>query len=77
MSKKKSLQFEPAMKELDKLVATLENGDLPLDEALKHFEQGISLVRDCQKKLTEAEQHVAKLTKTAETETLEPFDDDA
>lgn len=63
---KKSTQpiqhFEKSMKKLNELVEKLESGNLPLDTALKHFEEGIQLVQTCQNVLTEAEQKVQSLT---------------
>ena len=55
--------FEQAMTELEAVVARLEQGDVPLDEALKTFEKGISLSRQCQAALVEAEQTVERLTR--------------
>ena len=48
MSEAKTLDFEQALAELEGLVARLERGDLPLDEALKTFERGVELTRLCQ-----------------------------
>ena len=56
--KKQTPNFEAAMQELETIVLALEKGDLSLDDALKHFEQGISLIRTNQKKLEEAQQKV-------------------
>ncbi len=53
--------FEAALKELEKIVATLEKGDLSLDAALKHFERGITLTRLCQTALKQAELKVEML----------------
>lgn len=65
--------FEQAMDELEKLVDTMENGELSLDDSLKAFEEGVRLTRLCQQSLREAEQKVMILTeKTADGE-LEPF----
>lgn len=50
--------FENALKELNQLIQTMENGGLPLDESLKNFERGISLIRQCQDTLKKAEQKV-------------------
>jgi len=54
--------FESAMTELESVVTRLEQGDLPLDAALKTFERGIELSRLCQSALMDAEQTVEKLT---------------
>lgn len=53
--------FEQALAELEQLVATLEQGDVPLEEALRHFERGIELARGCQQALSQAEQRVEQL----------------
>ena len=63
MSEKK---FEEAMERLEQIVETLESGDLPLDESLKIFEEGMGLVNFCTKKLEEAEQKVTILIKESE-----------
>mgnify|MGYP001502340652 CR=1 FL=1 len=55
------LSFEESMTRLEDLVNQLESGDMPLDEALKAFEQGITLVKGCQKKLSQAEMKVQKI----------------
>ncbi len=59
MNKKKS--FEDAMKRLEEIVQMLENGNLPLEESLKVFEEGMSLIRFCTNKLEEAEKKVTIL----------------
>lgn len=53
--------FEQSMAELEQLVSQLEQGDLPLDQALAHFERGIQLTRQCQQQLEQAEQKVQVL----------------
>jgi exodeoxyribonuclease VII small subunit len=54
-------EFEQAMSELEAVVTRLEQGDVPLEEALKAFETGIALTRSCQHALTQAEQKVELL----------------
>lgn len=54
--------FEESMLELEQVVASLESGDITLDESLKLFEKGIKLSKSCQKKLDEAEKKVKILT---------------
>ncbi len=66
--------FEKALAELEGIVATLEKGDLSLDEALKHFERGISLTRQCQTALKDAELKVEKLVEKGGKQVLEPFE---
>lgn len=53
--------FEVAMTQLEQIVQQLERGELPLEEALASFKDGIELSQFCQKTLTEAEQTVAKM----------------
>ncbi|NVK21290.1 MAG: exodeoxyribonuclease VII small subunit [Kangiellaceae bacterium] len=60
-AKKKITNFESQLEELETIVEQLEDGDLPLDEALKVFEQGVKLSRQCQQLLAEAEQKVTIL----------------
>jgi len=62
--KKKSkdkFDFETAIDHLEKLVNTMEAGNLKLEDSLKYFEQGIGLIRQCQSALQSAEQKVQKL----------------
>ena len=55
--------FEAALKEIEQIVEQLEAGDLPLEQSLELFEQGVRLSRDCQKRLDEAERRVEILLK--------------
>ena len=59
----KEMNFEEAIKELEKTVKSMENGDLGLDDLLTEFEKGIGLLRLCEKKLAEAEGRIAVLGK--------------
>ena len=65
--------FEATLAQLEALVARLESGDLPLDEALRTFEQGVRLTRECQSALTTAQQKVQQLLQRGETLTVEDF----
>ena len=58
---KRQPDLEKSLAELEKIVATLEEGDIPLEQALKQFEKGIKLSRDCQTALQSAEQRVQVL----------------
>jgi len=72
--------FEQALAELESLVERLERGDLPLDEALKTFERGVELTRQCQTVLQAAQQRVEILLKRSGRAEVEPFsvpDDEA
>jgi exodeoxyribonuclease VII small subunit len=71
------LDFETAMRDLEDLVARLEQGDLPLEESLAAFERGVMLTRSCQTALKEAEQKVEILLKKAGEPAVEDFDADA
>ncbi len=53
--------FESQLTELEKIVNNLENGNVPLEDALKEFQEGVQISRDLDKKLTQAEETVAKL----------------
>jgi len=55
------VKFEQAMARLEAIVGELEKGDLPLDESLKIFEEGIRLSKSCLKVLEEAERKVEVL----------------
>ena len=67
--------FEEALSQLETLVARLEAGDLPLEEALRAFEEGVRLTRVCAERLEDAERRVHLLTRTAEGAEQEiPFD---
>lgn len=55
------VKFEQAMARLEAIVGELEKGDLPLDESLKIFEEGIRLSKNCLKVLEEAERKVEVL----------------
>jgi len=68
--------FEAAMDELEKLVARMEEGDLPLEETLRQFQRGIELTRQCQNALAEAEQKVEILVEKAGQADVEAFDAD-
>ncbi len=54
-------KFEEALKRLEEIVQGLEGNDLPLENALKDFEEGMGLVKFCSKKLEEAEKKVTLL----------------
>jgi len=67
--------FEEALSQLEALVARLEGGDIPLEEALRAFEEGVRLTRLCAVRLEDAERRVHLLTRTAEGAEQEvPFD---
>ena len=61
MARKKALDFEGALSELEQLVSQMEESDLSLEDSLKVFEKGIKLTRECQSALNSAEQKVQVL----------------
>lgn len=66
--------FEEALRELERIVRELEDGDLGLDDAMARYEQGVRLIRQCQGRLQEAELRIVALTGTNdEGPTGEPF----
>ena len=65
--------FEQSLSELEALVTRLEQGDVPLEEALKTFERGVALTRQCQSALRTAQQKVEVLLSRNGEETVEPF----
>jgi exodeoxyribonuclease VII small subunit len=77
MSSTKKFNLEKSLAELEELVEELESGDLPLEKAMKKFEEGIKLTRGCQAALKEAEQKVEILMQSAGgEESLEKFEPD-
>ena len=70
------LTFEKAMQNLEKIVQELESGELALEEALKKFEEGIKLSRQCTAKLEESEKKITLLMEKADgTLMKEQFDE--
>ncbi len=65
MDDKKEIEFESALKKLEAIVESLENGELSLEQALKQYEEGVKMADICSKRLTEAEKRVDVLMKTA------------
>ena len=62
----KKKTYEESMKALEDIVAKLENGDVPLDESLKLFEEGTKLAAFCSKALDTAEQKILTLSQAEE-----------
>jgi exodeoxyribonuclease VII small subunit len=65
--------FEAALNQLEGIVKKMETGELSLEDALKHFEEGIRLSRDCQISLKNAEQKVQLLSEKNGSIQTEPF----
>ena len=68
----KSATFESAVAELETIVQDMENGQLPLDQALSAYQRGTSLLRHCQGLLTKAEQTIRVLEAEAPPEDTQP-----
>ena len=61
MTKKDTVNFEASLQKLKKIIEKLEDGEISLEESVKSFEEGIGLVKECQKQLAQAELKVKKL----------------
>ncbi|HMF54821.1 MAG TPA: exodeoxyribonuclease VII small subunit [Pyrinomonadaceae bacterium] len=73
----KADSFESQLSALEKIVRELERGDLPLEESLKLFEQGVKLSRECQERLNQAERKIETLLRDADGRpVLGAFDDE-
>lgn len=73
MAKKKP-DFEGSMARLEEIVALLERGDAPLEQAMTLFEEGAKLLRECTAQLDAAEQKVVLLTAGEDGQPMElPF----
>ena len=66
--------FEASLAALEETVAALETGELPLEEALKRFEEGTRLLRRCETALKRAEQRIEILLKEDKDAQPEPFE---
>ncbi len=70
-------KFEAALARLEEIVQVLEQGDVPLEQSLKLFEEGIKLSRLCAKRLGEAERRVEILLKDrAGNISAQPFEEE-
>ena len=71
----KKADFERSLQRLEEVVKRLESANLPLDDAMKLFEEGVELTRECQKQLEQAEGRVEILLKKADGKiAAEPFE---
>ena len=71
MTKKDTVNFEPSLKKLEKIIEKLEDGEISLEDSVKSFEEGIGLVKECQKQLSQAELKVKKLLDNGDTVDLD------
>ncbi|MEC7187361.1 MAG: exodeoxyribonuclease VII small subunit [Pseudohongiellaceae bacterium] len=68
--------FEEALQELERLVSSMEEGELSLEDSMKAFEKGIKLTRECQTALQKAEQKVQiLLNESGETQAFDVEDE--
>jgi len=58
--------FEMAMKQLEQIVQDLETGDMPLEKAIKKFEEGIKISKYCSEKLDESEKRITLLMRDSD-----------
>ena len=69
--------FEGQLASLERIVRELERGDLPLEQSLELFEQGVKLSRECQERLNEAERRIEVLLRGGDGSTIAvPFESD-
>ena len=67
--------FESQLATLERIVRELERGDLPLEQSLELFEQGVRLSRECQERLNEAERRIEVLLRGGDGSTVAvPFE---
>jgi exodeoxyribonuclease VII small subunit len=57
--------FEQAMKRLEEIVEQMESGDLPLEDLIVRYEEGMKLVKVCQERLASAEQRIEIITRNS------------
>lgn len=55
------MSFEESMKRLDEIVEMLSKNEMPLDESIRLFDEGLALVRDCDTKLKDFETQIAEI----------------
>lgn len=69
--------FEDNLKDLEDIVTNLENGNVPLEEAMENFKRGVSLSKKLEKTLSDAETTVTKIMqKDGSESTLEDKDNE-
>lgn len=71
--KEEKLTFEQALENLETIIESMENGNIPLQELVSKFEEGSHLLKYCNSFLNEAELKIEKLKDNTQT-TFEPFE---
>lgn len=61
LSEKKDISFEEAMEKLEEVVGKLEQGDVPLEEAISMFQEGMTLSKFCHDKLKNVEKSMDRI----------------
>jgi exodeoxyribonuclease VII small subunit len=74
MTDTKLKDFEKALQQLEKIVNSMESGELGLEDSLKQFEQGIILAKNCQDTLSNAETRVEQLIEKNGLQQTIPFE---
>ena len=74
---KTEADFETTLVQLAEIVTRLENGELPLEQALKDFENGIKLAKQGQERLQQAEQRIQILLQKSDTAALTDYQDES
>ena len=64
------LNFETAMDRLEKIVEQMESGQLPLEDLIVRYEEGMNLVKICQERLASAEQKIEIITRNSAGKTV-------
>ena len=72
--KDKEPTFEDSLRRLERIIETLEGGDLPLEDSLRLYEEGVALTRLCAGRLDEAQRRIEALTRAGDGLKLAPFD---
>jgi len=68
ISEKNELSFEASLERLEAIVEVMESGEMPLEQIIEQYEEGMKYLTTCDKKLTEAEKRVKQLTAEGETD---------
>ena len=68
---KENITFEDALKRLEEIVSKLELGEVPLDESLKLFEEGVKLTNFCNKQIENAEKKITMFVKNSDGNVVE------
>ncbi|MFH1782934.1 MAG: exodeoxyribonuclease VII small subunit [Candidatus Omnitrophota bacterium] len=71
----KEMKFEEVMKKLEKIIDDLESGEMPLEESLKRYEDGVKLLKSARKRLDDVKRKVEVLVKKGGKLTLEKFEE--